>query len=96
MNAMIDTLKTAKAFEDAGFIKAQAETLAVTIAEAVGSSREDMVTKDFLRSELAIVKSELRTEIASVKNDLVRWVLGSQVMVVVVLAALSNFTKVFG
>ena len=30
MNAMLDTLKAAKAFEDAGFAKAQAETLAVT------------------------------------------------------------------
>ena len=36
MNAMIDTLKVAKSFEDAGFAKAQAESLAVAIGEAAG------------------------------------------------------------
>ena len=97
MNAMIDTLKTAKAFEDAGFGKAQAATLAIS------ASREDLVTKEFLRSELAILRGEfrgelsgVRTEIVGVKNEMIRWLLGSQVLLVVMLAALANFTKVFG
>ena len=96
MNAMIDTLKVAKGFEDAGFAKAQAETLATTIAEATSASREDLVTKDFLRGELAGLRGELRAEIANTKNELIRWMLGSQVMLVVILAALTNFTKAFG
>ncbi|HEX8556133.1 MAG TPA: hypothetical protein VF695_15610 [Sphingomonas sp.] len=91
MNAMIDTLKVAKAFEEAGFVKAQAETLSITIAEATSASREDLVTKEFLRAELALVRAEM----AGLKNDLVRWMLGSQVMLVVVLVALSNFTRAF-
>ena len=85
MNAMIDTLKTAKVFEGAGFAKSQAETLATTLAEATSASREDLVTKDYLHAELAVLKT-----------DMIRWMLGSQVLLVVLLAALSNFTKVFG
>lgn len=92
---MIDTLKVSKAFEDAGFVKAQADTLAITIAEATSASREDLVTKEFLRAELAVLRSELRTEMAGVKNDLVRWLLGSQVTLIVVFVTLANFTKLF-
>ena len=85
MATMIDTLKVSRALEGAGFAKTQAETLAATLAEATTESREDLVTKDYLRGELA-----------AQKNDLVRWLLGSQVALVVILAALANFTKTFG
>ena len=85
MAAMIDTLKIAKTFEGAGFATAQAESLAVTFAEATSIAHDDLVTKDFLKGELG-----------SLKNDMIRWVIGSQVALVMILAALSNFTKVFG
>lgn len=85
MATMIDTLKTARTFEGAGFAKGQAETLASTIAEATSASREDLVTKDYLRGE-----------VSALKNDLVRWMLGSQILLVGLLAALANFTRVFG
>ncbi|HXG81753.1 MAG TPA: hypothetical protein VNJ05_08125, partial [Sphingomicrobium sp.] len=75
----------AKSPEGAGFAKAQAETLATTIAEASNSAREDLVTKDYLKAERA-----------STKNDLVRWLIASQIVLVALLAALANFTKVFG
>ena len=84
MATVVDTLKISKSLEQAGFAKPQAETLAVTFAETTSTSREDLVTKDYLRGELA-----------AQKNDLVRWLLGSQVALVVILAALANFTKVF-
>jgi hypothetical protein len=104
---MIDTLKVARSFEDAGFAKAQAESLAVAIGDAASAGREDLVTKDFLRSELSVLRSELRgeivgtkgelrAEIASAKHEMIHWLLGSQVMLVALLAALANFTKVFG
>ena len=107
MNAMIDTLKTAKTFEDAGFAKPQAEMLAVTIAEAMRDSREELVTKDYLKAELAIIRTEIkaeiagvrteiagvRTEIAASKNDVVRWLFASQLILLVALVALANFTK---
>lgn len=54
----------------------------MTIAEATGASREDLATKDYLKAELS-----------AQKNDLIRWMLGSQVMLIVVLVALANFTK---
>lgn len=89
---MIDTLKISRTLEEAGFAKAQADRLAETFADATSASREDLVTKDYLRAQLA----EVRSEIAGVKNELVRWLLGSQVALVVILAALANFTKAFG
>jgi hypothetical protein len=85
MSALIDSLRTAKSFQSAGFPQAQAESLATTIAEATSSAREDLVTKDFFKAEMA-----------GLKNDLIRWVMGSQVALIVILIALSNFTKVFG
>ncbi len=103
MQAAIDTLKTARSFETAGFAKAQAEALATAMADAMQSSREDLVTKDFLKAELAELRGEiaemrgeLRNEIVQSKNDMVRWLLGSQALLVVVLVALTNFTKAFG
>ena len=59
----------------------------------MSDTREDLVTKDFLRGENAVLRSELRSEIAAIKNELIRWVLGSQVMLIVILVALANFTK---
>jgi hypothetical protein len=84
MSAIIDTLRVSKAFEGAGFAKGQAETLATTIAEATSTAREELVTKDYLKAE-----------IAGLKNELVRWVIGSQVALVAILATLANFTKIF-
>lgn len=85
MATMIDTLKVFRTLEGAGLPKLLAEAVASSIADAVGNAREDLVTKDYLRGELA-----------AQKNDLVRWLLGSQVALVVILAALANFTKAFG
>ena len=80
----IDTLKTAKSLESAGFAKAQAETLAATIGEASSAAHEDLVTRDFLKAEMA-----------GLKNDMVRWLIGSQLVLVALVAALANFTKLF-
>lgn len=74
--------------------------LAVTIAEAMRDSREELVTKDYLKAELAIIRTEIkaeiagvRTEIAASKNDVVRWLFASQLILLVALVALANFTK---
>ena len=100
MATMIDTLKVSRSLEEAGFGKAQADIVASTLAEAVGISREDLVTKDFLRGELAELRSELKTDIAQVrtelaaqKSELIRWMLASQAMLLAALVALANFTK---
>jgi hypothetical protein len=91
MASMIDTLQTARTFEAACFAKPQAESLASAIPEAASVSREDLATKDFVRIEIATVRADL----ANVRNDLIRWVIGSQVALVVFLVALSNFTRAF-
>ncbi len=93
---MIDTLKVAKSFEEAGFAKAQTETLATVLSDATSVRREDLVTKDFLRGEIAVLRAELRTDIATSKTEMVRWLIGSQAVLVAILVALSNFTRTFG
>ena len=74
MTAMIDTLKFARSFEQAGFATAQAEALTAAMAEMNRDWREDLVTKTDLRIALAELKSEfksdLKTEIASVRTEI--------------------------
>lgn len=84
MQAMFDTLKMARSLEGAGFAKGQAEVLATSFAEATSASHEELVTRDYLKASLAEQKA-----------DLVRWLITSQVALVVILAALSNFTRIF-
>ena len=93
MATVVDTLKISKSLEQAGFAKAQADSLAVTFGETISSSREDLVTKDFLKAELAELRGELRTEIAGSKTEVIRWLFASQAMLLAALVALANFTK---
>lgn len=93
MASVVDTRKISKSLEQAGFAKGQADTLAVTFAETTSASREDLVTKDFLKAELAELRADLRTEIAGSKTELIRWMFASQAMLIAALVALANFTK---
>jgi len=106
MNAMIDTLKFARSFQEAGFEARQAEALAVALAEASSQGREDLATKADLRhletqletkfeAGLSKVRLEMKASIADVKADLVRWLIGSQAVLLMALVALANFTRVF-
>ena len=47
-----------------------------------------------IRAENATTKPELRTEIVAVKADIIRWMFGSQIFLIVALVALAQFTKV--
>ena len=96
MATVVDTLKISKSLEQAGFAKGQADSLAVTFAETISTSREDLVTKDFLKAELSDLRGDLRTEISSSKTEVIRWVLASQAMLLAALVALANFTKTLG
>ncbi len=53
-----------------------------TGARFAKSPRQDLVTKEYFKAEMV-----------AVKNHIVRWLLGSQVMLIVVLVALANFTR---
>ncbi len=91
MATMIGTLQTARTFEVAGLAKPQPGSLASAIAEAALVSREDLATKDFVRIAIATVRADL----ANLRNVLIRWLIGSQVALVVVRVTLSNFTRAF-
>ena len=69
MNAPIDTHAFAERFATAGFNAKQARELAAAFAEAGEATREELVTKEYLRAELAELKVELVREIASVGKD---------------------------
>ena len=107
---MIDTLKFARSFEQAGFATAQAEALTAAMAEMNRDWREDLVTKTDLRIALAELKSEfksdLKTEIAAVRTEIattvgaakwqILWMMfGSQLFVIAAVVALNNFAKFF-
>lgn len=70
MNAPIDTLAFAKNFEEAGFGHEQARALASAFGQTRESAREDMITRDVLRSELAELKLDLIREINLVGKEL--------------------------
>lgn len=98
---MIDTLKFARSFEQAGFEARQAEALALALAEASSQAREDLTTKADLRqletkmdAGFSQVRLEVKSTIAEVKADLVRWLIGSQAVLLMALVALANFTKI--
>lgn len=50
-----------------------AKQFVVAIADEVTVDRSELVTKDFLRSELSLTKTELRTEMSDMKTDMVKW-----------------------
>lgn len=78
MNVQVDTLEYATALEQAGIARPHAEAIAKLQARTVRDLVDhELVTKDFLkselaelRSEMAQLKSELRSEIAVSKSEL--------------------------
>lgn len=72
MNAPIDTLAFAQSFEDAGLDHDQARALAVAFGKTYEAGREDVITRDVLRAELAELKSEIKSDLAAIRVELVR------------------------
>ena len=75
----ISTLKIARRLKAKGFIESQAEGIAEELVEAVGKS--DLVTKDFLSTKFAEVKTEIgevKIEMKSLKIDAIKWLVGLQ------------------
>lgn len=64
---IFDTLAYAQRLKSVGFTDAQAEALAKANREMIA---EDMVTKAFLQSELASLRSELRSELNQMRAEL--------------------------
>ncbi len=104
---MIDTLAASEQLVDAGIPAEHARAIARLLSGAQVAAREDLATKGDmialrteLRTEMATLSIELRSEIktlnAELKADMVRWLFGSQLLLVVALAGLMAFFKHFG
>ena len=71
MTMHFDTLDYVNTLEGAGITRAHAEAIAKVQAKALGDLvANDLVTKDFLRSELTQVETRLRGEIGKLGTDL--------------------------
>jgi hypothetical protein len=69
MNVRFDTLAYVNAMEAAagpGIPRPHAEAIAKGLADLVD---KDLVTRDFLRSELAVLRSEFKSEIAALRAE---------------------------
>ena len=93
MATMFNSIRMSRQLEEAGAQKPLADAIASMLGDTLGQSREDLVTKDYLKAELAQLRSELRIEIADVKSDMIRWLIGSQVSLFGALAVLIHFAK---
>jgi hypothetical protein len=73
-------LEMVQALEDRGFTASEAEGIVEQTMNAIEDS--DLVTKSFLKTELAELKTELKTEfvreIAQLEKNLIKWMLGLQ------------------
>ncbi len=87
---MLDTLAMSERLADAGVEARQAKAIASMIGESQVIGRDDLVTKSFLASELAQIRAEMRTLNAELKADMLRWLIGSQVVLLVALIALAK------
>lgn len=93
---MVDTLKIAQTLKDAGFEDKQAEMLAHTFGETSSQARDNVATKgdlDQLETRLGL---QMKASLSDLKADTVRWLIGSQAVLLIALMALSNFTKLLG
>ena len=103
MAAMIDTLEFAKSFRQAGFDQPKAEALAGAFGRARDVDRAELATKSdlqVLRADVQMLETRIDGKLSDLKLDVERtirtYVIGSNIGLVVVLAALQHFAKLFG
>ena len=71
MNIHVDTLEHAKILEQAEMARAHAEAIAQLNAKTVADLVDkELVTKDFLKGELAEMRAEFKGELADLKAEL--------------------------
>ncbi|ATI56826.1 MULTISPECIES: hypothetical protein [Sphingomonas] len=99
MATMFNSIRASRDLETAGAAKPLADAIATILGDTMVTSREDLVTKDYLKAEIATVHTEMakvRTEIASAKNDTIRWLIGSQVVLIAALGGMMSLMRAFG
>jgi F0F1-type ATP synthase membrane subunit b/b' len=67
MNARFDTLEYATAMEAAGIPRPHAEAIAKGLGDVVD---KELVTRDYLRSELAALRAEIKFELAALRSEM--------------------------
>lgn len=65
--SVIDTLKAARAFREAGFTEAQADAVAHTLKQSVEGN---LVTKADLDVAMQELRSEIRTELQALRTEM--------------------------
>ncbi|WP_341210801.1 hypothetical protein [Sphingomonas paucimobilis] len=110
MATMFNSIRASRELETAGAAKPLADAIATILGDTMVTSREDLVTKDYLKAELATVNTEIarvrteiaseigtvRTEIAKAKNDTIRWLIASQVVLISALGGMMSLMRAFG
>lgn len=89
MATMYNSIRASRELQQAGVAAPMADAIASVIEASMTSSREELVTKDFLKAELGTVN----TEITTAKNDTIRWLIGSHIVLITAIMALMNFMK---
>lgn len=65
-----NTLENARRLEDTGFSHQQAQALAEVIEAALGDFQSDLATKEFVHSEIQLLRSEFKSEISELRSEL--------------------------
>jgi hypothetical protein len=68
MNARFDTLDYANAMVAAGIQRPHAEAIAKGLADLL---EQELVTRDFLKAELAAMRSEVASQIAALRSEII-------------------------
>lgn len=87
----LSTLALSKDLEANGFSVPQSQILAETIVEAVESDNKNLVTKDYLKAELAELKMELKSDIATLETRVIKWMIGLQFITIGLVVGLIYF-----
>ena len=95
-----DTHAAVKRLTAHGLTEEQAESIVSVIGESADQRLANLATKDELKAEcttlehkIDLLDQKIDLNSAQLKNDLIKWMLGSQALLLGALVALSNFTK---
>lgn len=74
--------------KEAGFTDTQAEVVTDIVRDSRDADLESLVTKGFMKSEMAEFLAEIRTDLSNFKTDLFKWLLPLMIGQVALTAAL--------
>jgi hypothetical protein len=73
----LSTFTISKSLEAKGFTAGQAEGIAEAVVESVESEKKDLVTKEYLKSEMTIFESRLETQMVALEIRMIQWMVVS-------------------